>query len=77
MSDEGIEAKVAATRANLESTLDAIEDKFNVPKRVGELTDRAKESYDKNPIPWIIGAAAVAVGIASIIAWAVLSGDDD
>ena len=37
-NDDDIESQVARTRANLEDTLDAIEDKFNVPKRVGELS---------------------------------------
>ncbi len=76
MSDP-IESRVSQTRAQLESTLDAIEDKLNVRKQVGELTTKAKSSYDSNPVPWIIGAAAIAVGIASVIAWAILSGDDD
>ena len=76
MSDEGIEAKVAATRANLESTLDAIEDKFNVPKRVGELTDRVQESYGRNPVPWIVGAVAVAGAVVGLVAWALSSSDD-
>jgi hypothetical protein len=77
MSEEDdIQSRVAATRANLQGTLDAIEDKFNVPKRVGELTDRAKESYDKNPIPWIVGAVAVVGAVVGLVAWA-LSSDDD
>jgi hypothetical protein len=77
MSEEDdIQSRVAETRANLQGTLDAIEDKFNVPKRVGELTDRAKESYDKNPIPWVIGAVAVVGAVVGIVAWA-LSSDDD
>ena len=69
--------RVTSARADLEATLDAIEDKLNVPKRFGELTDRAKASYDKNPVPWIIGAAVAAVAVAGVVAWAILSGDDD
>jgi hypothetical protein len=75
MSDEGIQERVAATRANLESTLDAIEDKFNVPKRVGELTDRAQASYERNRVPWIVGAIGVAGAIVGLVVWA-LSSDD-
>lgn len=70
-------SRVASARAELEATLDAIEDKLNVPKRFGELTDQAKASYDKNPLPWIIGAAAAAVVVVGVVAWALLSGDDD
>lgn len=75
MSDTS--ARVASARADLESTLDAIEDKLNVPKRFGELTDTVKSSYEKNPLPWIIGGVAAAVVVAGVVAWALLSGDDD
>lgn len=75
MSDTS--ARVASARADLEATLDAIEDKLNVPKRFGELTDTVKSSYEKNPLPWIIGGVAAAVVVAGIVAWALLSGDDD
>lgn len=71
-----IEAKVAAARAELADTLDAIEDKLNVPKRVGELTEKAKASYERNPLPWIVGAVGAAVVVAGLVAWAILSDDD-
>jgi hypothetical protein len=73
MSD--IESRVAGTRAELEATLDAIEERLDVPKRLGELTDRAKASYEANPIPWIVGATAVAIAVVGIVAWAILSDD--
>lgn len=69
-------SRVASTRADLEATLDAIEDRLNVPKRVGELTDRARASYGRNPVPWIIGATAAAIVVVGIVAWAILSDDD-
>jgi len=75
MSD--IESRVAGARADLEATLDAIEDKLNVPKRFGELTTKARSSYESNPIPWIIGATAAAVVVVGLVAWAILSDDDD
>lgn len=75
MSDTS--SRVASARADLEATLDAIEDKLNVPKRFGELTDTVKSSYEKNPLPWIIGGVAAAVVVAGVVAWALLSGDDD
>jgi hypothetical protein len=71
-----IENKVAAARAELAETLDAIEDKLNVPKRVEELADKAKVSYESNPLPWIIGAVGAAVVVAGLVAWAILSDDD-
>jgi hypothetical protein len=74
---DDVQAQVARTRANLENTLDAIEDKFNVPKRAGELSKRAQASYQSNPTPWIVGATGVAIAVLGIIAWAIFSGDDD
>lgn len=73
---ESIESKIASQRAALENTLDAIEDKLNVPKQVNELTERAKASYERNPVPWIVGATAVAIAVAGLVAWAILSDDD-
>jgi len=75
MSDDNTK-KLEQARAELEKTLDAIEDKFNVGKRVNEVTTRARDSYESNPVPWIIGAAAAAVSVVAVIAWAILSDDD-
>jgi len=74
MSDD-IQARIATQRANLESTLDQIEDRINVPRQVERLTEKAKASYDENPVPWIIGATAVAISVVGIVAWALLSDD--
>lgn len=76
-NSDSVESRIASARAELQSTLDAIEDKLNVPKRVGALTTRAKDSYAAHRLPWIIGVAGAAVAVAGIIAWAVFSGDDD
>lgn len=71
-----IEDRLADKRADLEATLDAIEDKLNVPKQVGVLRDKAMKSYEANPLPWIIGAVGAAVVVAGLVAWAILSDDD-
>lgn len=76
MSDS-IETKVSSTRAQLEQTLDELEDRVNPAKQVGRLRDRAMSSYNANPIPWIIGATAAVVVVGGLIAWAVLSNGDD
>jgi hypothetical protein len=75
MSDD-IDAKIAAQRANLESTLDAIENKLNVPKQVSRYADKAKIAYAENPTPWIVGATAVGIAVVGIVAWALFSGDE-
>ena len=76
MAAESLEDRFAAARAELADTLDAIEDKLNVPKRVNDLASKAKASYESNPLPWIIGAVGAAVVVAGIVAWAVLTDDD-
>jgi hypothetical protein len=82
MSDE-IEAQISSSRDELAKTLDAIEDKLNVPKLVGRLRVRAErlgtnavDSYHANPIPWIAGATATVIAIGGVVAWAILSEDD-
>ncbi|WP_349903894.1 DUF3618 domain-containing protein [Parafrigoribacterium humi] len=69
------EASISATRAQLEDTLDAIEDKLNVPKQAGRLARKARASYEDNPVPWIIGATAAVIVVGGLVAWA-LFGDD-
>jgi hypothetical protein len=77
MSEDDIQSRVASTRANLETTLDEIEDKFNVPKQASALIERAKASYEENRTPWIVGATGVAIAVVGLVAWALFSGDDD
>lgn len=76
MTDADINAKISAARIELEDTLDAIEEKLNVPKRVDEVAERVRASYNRNPLPWIIGALGTAVGVVAVVAWALLSDDD-
>ncbi|NEM92451.1 DUF3618 domain-containing protein [Galbitalea soli] len=75
MSESEIQARVAHTRATLENTLDAIEDKLNLPKRAAELGQRAQASYEKNPTPWLVGAIGVVGAAVGLVIWA-LSNDD-
>lgn len=75
MADDTLDTTIASTRAELEATLDAIEDKLNVPKQVNRLAARAQSAYRANPVPWIIGGTAAAIAIAGTIAWAILSDD--
>jgi hypothetical protein len=74
MSDT-VSGTVAATRARLEQTLDAIDEKLDVKKQAGELTERVKSSYQANPVPWIIGATAATVVVVGLVAWAIFSDD--
>jgi hypothetical protein len=77
MSTTDAKNQAAKARADLAATLDALEDRLNVPKRVGELKDSALAAYEKNPLPWIIGGVAVAVVAVGLVAWAIFGDDDD
>jgi hypothetical protein len=77
MSTTDAKNAAAKARADLAATLDSLEDRLNVPKRVSELGSKAAAAYEKNPVPWIIGGVAVAVIAAGLVAWAIFGGDDD
>ena len=74
-SPGSVESRIASTRSELEQTLDAIEEKLNVPRQVGKLTAKVQSSYEENPVPWYLGATAAVVVIGGIVAWAIF-GDD-
>ena len=75
MSTSEIQNRVAQTRAQLESTLDEIEDKLNVPKQVGIFARQAQARYEENPLPWVAAAAAGVAIVGAIVVWAVASRD--
>lgn len=75
MSIPDPEETISTARAQLEDTLDAIEDKLNVPKQAGRLAKKAQASYEANPVPWIVGATAAVIVVGGLVAWA-LFGDD-
>ena len=71
MAEPTPEQRILEARARLAANLDAIEDKFNVPKRVRSATARVKASYRANPAPWIAGGIGVALVIAGGIVFAI------
>lgn len=70
MSDLGKTASKA--RADLEATFAAIEDKLNVPKRIGKLKAKATDSYNDNPQRWLTAGAAAVVVIGGTIVWSII-----
>ncbi|MFF2277726.1 hypothetical protein [Agromyces sp. NPDC058126] len=68
-----VEARAASARARAEfaGTLNALEDKLNVPKQVGLRVDRAKVSlkafYDEQPGVAIAAAVGVAAAVGSLV----------
>lgn len=75
MSTKAAIARAEAARLELADTLDALEDKLNVPKRLRAFGARAEASYQKNPVPFIIGGAVATAVAVGLIAWAILSDD--
>ncbi|QQD77615.1 hypothetical protein I8920_00565 [Curtobacterium sp. YC1] len=60
-------ARVAATRAQLFDTLDAIEDKLNVPKQLGIAASKLKRGIDEKPVPYLTGIAAGVAVVGGIV----------
>lgn len=70
-----IQSRVAQTRAQLESTLDEIEDKLNVPKQLGIFASKLRARFDENPTPFVTAAAGAMAVLAGIVVWAAVSRD--
>ena len=72
---EAARLQAVKARDDLASTLDAIEDKLNVPKRVGQLGETVAASYRSNRVPFLIGGGAAAAVVIGLVAWALFSDD--
>ncbi|WP_394770711.1 DUF3618 domain-containing protein [Lacisediminihabitans sp.] len=72
---EPIETRITTARAELESALNEIEDRLNVPKQLNRLSRRAQAAYRANPLPWIAGATGAIIVIGGLVAWAIFSDD--
>jgi hypothetical protein len=59
--------RVAATRAQLFDTLDAIEDKLNVPKQIGIAASKVKHGIKRDPKPYLAAFAGGAVVVGGIV----------
>jgi hypothetical protein len=66
MSTDEAKAAAADARERLAQTLDQIEDKVNIPRRIGELSKSAQE----NPVPVLAAVGAAVLAIGGIIALA-------
>lgn len=64
-----VQAKIASqqARAQFAETLNALEDKLNVPKQVGMRTERAKVKLRRFADEQPVAAVAVAVGIVAAV----------
>lgn len=64
---EHLQAEAAARREELTATIDALEDKLNLPKQARLAVARARQSFRANPVPWVAGVAAVATAVVGAI----------
>ncbi|WP_210480038.1 DUF3618 domain-containing protein [Naasia sp. SYSU D00948] len=71
-----LRSDIESTREKLAATLDAIEDKLNVPRQAQRLYDRGREVFDttmkENPVVVYATAGAVALGAASLVVWRIV-----
>lgn len=68
-----LRSDIESTREKLAQTLDAIEDKLNVPKQAKRAAERARGAFDKlnkeNPVVVYATAGAVVLAAGGLIAW--------
>jgi hypothetical protein len=64
---DGLTESVAATRAQLFDTLDAIEDRLNVPKQIGFAASKVKRGIQDKPVPYLAAFAGGALAIGGIV----------
>ena len=70
-----IASDIAAKRKRLARSISELEDKLDFSQQSKRTGERITASYQRNPVPWWIGAGVVGVVIVSAVAWAVF-GDD-
>lgn len=74
MTDSAKDA-AADARQRLADTLDQIEDRVNIPKRIGRWTKQASSSYEDNPVPFVVGGLAAAAAVVGLIVWGIARRD--
>lgn len=70
-----IASDIAAKRSQLAKSIAELEGKLDVSAQSKLAGEKITASYQRNPLPWWIGAGVVGVVIVSAVAWAVF-GDD-
>ncbi len=71
-----LRSDIESTREKLAATLDAIEDKLNVPRQAQRVVDRGREAFDtamkENPVAVYAAAGAVALGTVALVVWRIV-----
>ncbi|GAA4675708.1 DUF3618 domain-containing protein [Frondihabitans cladoniiphilus] len=70
-SIEEIRAGVDRNRADLAATLNELEDKLNIPKQLGIKAHEARQSFSRDPKPWLAAAGTGALAVGGIVLLAI------
>jgi hypothetical protein len=62
-------------RAELDSTLSEIDRRLDLRLQGAELSRRVRAGYERNPVPYLLGAAVATAVVVGLVAWAIV-GDD-
>ena len=75
MRKKQVQDYVQDTRNDLGATLDEIEHRLSPAELTKSGIAWVSNSYDRNPMAWLVGGAIAVVGVVASVLWA-LSDDD-
>jgi len=75
MSKKQVQDYVQDTRNDLGATLDEIEHRLSPAELTKSGIAWVSNSYDRNPMAWLVGGAIAVVGVVASVLWAF--SDDD
>jgi isocitrate dehydrogenase kinase/phosphatase len=75
MGKKQVQDYVQDTRNDLGATLDEIEHRLSPAELTKSGIAWVSNSYDRNPVAWLVGGAIAVVGVVASVLWA-LSEDD-
>ncbi len=75
MGKKQVQDYVEDTRNDLGATLDEIEHRLSPAELTKSGIAWVSNSYDRNPVAWLVGGAIAVVGVVASVLWA-LSDDD-
>ena len=75
MSKKQVQDYVQDTRNDLGATLDEIEHRLSPAELTKSGIAWVSNSYDRNPVAWLVGGAIAVVGVVASVLWAF--SDDD
>lgn len=68
-------ARVGEVRVELARTLDELGDRLNPGKQLRRLPATVRDSWRRDPVPWIVGGGVAVLVVAGAVVWAFLADD--